>query len=79
MFDLENDPGEWNNLCGDPAYAEIETELRSRILETFDPDIIEEELRESLLNRAVIKQSNEVNDTHWDYSPFFDATKQYCR
>lgn len=79
LFDLERDPGEWNNLCGDPAYAEIEAELRSQILETFDPNVIEAELRESLLNRAVIKQANEVNDTHWDYSPFFDATKQYCR
>jgi choline-sulfatase len=79
LFDLEKDPGEWNNLCGDPAYAEIEADLQSRILETFDPDAVEEELQESLLNRAVIKRTNEVNDMHWDYSPFFDATKQYCR
>ena len=42
MFDLDNDPGEWNNLCGDPAHAEIEAELRSQVLETFDPDAIEE-------------------------------------
>jgi len=79
LFDLEKDPGEWNNLCGDPAYADVEAELHARILGTFDPDTVEKELQESLLNRAVIKQSNEVNDTHWDYFPFFDATKQYCR
>ena len=39
----------------------------------------QEELEESLLNRMVIKQTDQINDTHWDYSPFFDATKQYCR
>jgi len=79
LFDLDNDPGEWNNLCGNPSYAEVETELRSRILKTFDPDVVEEELQVSLLNRTVIKQANKVNGMHWDYSPFFDATKQYCR
>jgi len=79
LFDLQKDPGEWNNLCGRPSYAEVETELRSRILEPFDPDRIEEELQESLINRAVIKKANKINDTHWDCQPFFDATKQYVR
>ena len=79
LFDLEQDPGEWNNLCGNPAYREVELELRSRILDTFDPDAIEDELQMSLLNRAVVKQTTQVNETHWDYSPPFDATKQYCR
>ncbi len=79
LFDLEEDPGEWNNLCGDPSYAEVETELRSRILESFDPNAVEEELQVSILNRSVIKQANKINDTHWDYFPPFDATKQYCR
>jgi len=79
LFDLEKDPGEWNNLCGNPAYAEVEKELHAQILQTFDPDAVEEELQTSLLNRAVIKEANKTNDTHWDYSPFFDATKQYCR
>jgi choline-sulfatase len=79
LFDLENDPGEWNNLCGDPSHKKIEKELKSQILKTFNPDAIEEELHESLLNRAIIKKANIVNDTRWDYSPFFDGTKQYVR
>ena len=79
LFDLENDPGEWNNLSGNPAYASVEAEMRASILEKFDPDAVEAELQESLINRGIIKQTNEVNDMHWDYSPFFDATKQYCR
>ena len=79
LFDLENDPGEWNNLCGDPAYAQLEAELRALILERFDPDAIEEELRVSLERRTLLKAANEANDVHWDYSPVFDATRQYCR
>lgn len=79
LFDLENDPGEWHNLCGDPNYATIENELRSRILETFDPDEVEQALMVSLMNRAVVKQANEANLLHWDYTPMFDATKQYAR
>ena len=79
LFDLEKDPGEWNNLCGAPAYSEIEMEFRSRILDIFNPDAIEDELQMSLLNRALVKQTAKVNETHWDYSPPFDGTKQYCR
>jgi choline-sulfatase len=79
LFDLENDPGEWSNLCGSPAYAQLEAELRASILERFDPDAIEAELRVSLERRILLKAANEVNDLHWDYSPFFDATRQYCR
>jgi len=79
LFDLRKDPGEWNILSGGPSYAELEAELRSHILETFDPDQIEEELQQSLLKRAVIKKANKINDTHWDFQPFFDATKQYVR
>ena len=79
LFNLEKDPGEWLNLCGNPEYAEIVKELRSAVLEHFDPDAVEEELMLSLRNRAIIKQANETNDLHWDYSPFFDATKQFAR
>jgi choline-sulfatase len=79
LFDLEADPGEWNNLCGDPSHAEVEAELRAHILETFDPDAVERELQVSLERRALLRQANVANDLHWDYAPFFDATKQYCR
>jgi choline-sulfatase len=79
LFDLSEDPGEWNNLCGDPAYAQVEAELRAHILEAFDPDAVEQELRVSLQRRTLLKQANAANDLHWDYFPFFDATQQYCR
>jgi choline-sulfatase len=79
LFDIVQDPKEWHNLCGESAYAAVEAELLSIILANFDPDAVEEELMQSLQNRAIIKQANETNDLHWDYSPLFDATKQYAR
>ncbi|MDF1513483.1 MAG: choline-sulfatase [Anaerolineae bacterium] len=79
LFDLENDPGEWHNLIGHQAYTSIAEELRSLILDTFNPDAVEQKLMESLLRRAVVKQANEVNEVHWDYAPFFDVTQQYAR
>ena len=79
LFDLSADPGEWHNLCGEPAYAQLEAELRALILDRFDPDAVEEELCASLERRTLLKAANEANDLHWDYSPFFDATQQYCR
>lgn len=36
LYDLENDPGEWNNLAGDPAHAEILDELESALSEWID-------------------------------------------
>ena len=79
LFDLEQDPGEWHNLVGIPAYRGLVEDLRARILATFDPDAIEDDLQESLYKRQLIKETLHVNDTHWDYSPCFDASKQYVR
>jgi choline-sulfatase len=79
LFNLESDPGEWQNLYGDPDYAAVESMLRSDILARFDPDAVEEELQVSLERRTLLKEVNQINDLHWDYAPHFDVTKQYVR
>jgi choline-sulfatase len=79
LFDLEDDPDEWNNLSGKPEYQEIETGLKASVLEQFDPDRIEQDVTQSLLKRQLIREAMKVNDTHWDYAPDFDATQQYVR
>jgi choline-sulfatase len=79
LFDLVEDPGEWNDLAGDPAFQDIEEELRGRVLQRFAPDVIEEELQRSLDNRGIIKEALHLNDTHWDYAPQWDVTEQYVR
>lgn len=43
LFDLEEDPGENINLCGDPRYREIETELDNRLCEVWDENAMYEE------------------------------------
>ena len=75
LFDLENDPGEWHNLAGKSEYGELERELKSCILAEFDPDAIEEDVRESLTKRKLIKKAVGAAQTTWDYFPYFDARK----
>lgn len=75
LFNLEDDPGEWHNLWGDPAYAKVEADLHALILNTFDPDAIEQAIRSSLERRAIVKLSNEINEVQWDYVPPLDASK----
>jgi choline-sulfatase len=79
LFDLEADPGEWHNLAGQPGVQELEAALRGLILGRFDPDKIEVDGAASVARRLVIKAAMERNDTHWDYQPYFDATRQYVR
>lgn len=79
LFDLERDPEEWRNLVGAPGREDIERELRECILRRFDPDGIEAQLRESLLNRQLINRVMQVNDTHWDHDPGLDVARQYAR
>jgi choline-sulfatase len=75
LFDLRADPGEWNNLSGQSADAEIETYLRSRILDTYDPDAIAEANLDSLYRRQCISQAMQTNGTSWTHDPGFDPTK----
>ncbi|MBD3244288.1 MAG: sulfatase-like hydrolase/transferase, partial [Chitinivibrionales bacterium] len=80
LFDIEDDPAEWENLSGRPAYAEVEQELRGAILNRFDPDRIDRELNESLARRAVVKQAMvAAGGPRWDYQPYFDESKRYWR
>jgi choline-sulfatase len=75
LFDLEADPGEWNNLVGQPAYKEIEEQLKARIFELFDPDAIDDAVMESVRKRTLIKRAMESTHTRWDVEPRFDPTK----
>jgi len=79
LFDLEADPGEWNNLAGDPEMSDVEQKLRSLILNRFDPDAIAQAVAGSIHRREIIKKAMICTSTHWDYSPYFDATTRYVR
>ncbi len=77
LFDLEADPGEWQNRVRDEP--ELARELRDLILAEFDPDAIARDGADSVRRRDLIRRALERNGTRWDYQPFFDATKQYVR
>jgi hypothetical protein len=75
LFDLDADPGEWDNRIG----REAADDLLGTILAEFDPDAIAADGAESVARRELIRQAMARNGTRWDYSPVFDATKQYVR
>lgn len=79
LFDLEADPGEWNNLSGQAQVKDVEAELEALILERFDPEQLAAAGRESVRRRLIIKEALRRNDVHWDYTPSFDAARQYVR
>jgi choline-sulfatase len=79
LFDLEADPGEWENLAGRAELRDVEDALRAAVLAEFDPDQIAAAGAASVRRREVIRQAMARNGTRWDYSPVFDATTQYVR
>lgn len=79
LFDLEADPGEWHNLVGSAEHADRVRELRALIVERFDPEALEASGAASIRRRVIVRDAMARNDTHWDYQPLVDATRQYVR
>jgi choline-sulfatase len=69
LFDLEKDPEEWDNLAKNAEYASIRDELKTGILNQFDPDRIEKELRDSLQRRQLLKKAMQKTGRDWAYQP----------
>jgi len=80
LYNLTEDPKEWNNLAGKPGYQEIEAKLHGLVMAKFDPDDIETRVQDSLARRSLIREAmKKTGLPKWDHQPFFDATKQYWR
>jgi choline-sulfatase len=75
LFDLQNDPGEWNNLIGEKEYADVADHLHSLILDRFDPGAIDQDVRRSVARRWLLKEAMEKTGVSWDVEPRFDPTK----
>lgn len=57
LYDLEQDPGEFNNLAGHPDVVEIEARLTARLLEVWgDPDELTHRILRSQEEREVIRK-----------------------
>ena len=80
LYDLESDPGEWDDLAGDPAHAAVRDQLHAALESTFDLDAIERDLRAGLERRRALKAAKAATgEPHWDYEPPSSATTSYYR
>jgi choline-sulfatase len=80
LLDMAADPGEWHNLAGTPAVAEIERELDAIITRgQFDLDAIEKDVWARLAQKQVVNAAMAANGTAWDYRVDTDPSKQYVR
>lgn len=78
LFNLGDDPHELNNLSGKPRVAEIENELRDIILNTFDCDQIERDVRDKQKRCRYIHQAMMRGvKTMWDMKPNPDDEYKY--
>jgi choline-sulfatase len=69
LFDLEEDPVEWNNLANRSDYVSIRDELKDLILSRFDPDKIEKDLRDSLQRRHLLREAMKKAGRDWAFRP----------
>lgn len=80
LFNLAEDPDEWNNLSGEPAARGIETALNREITGgAFDLDFIEKDIWARLTQKEVVNKAMARNGTSWDYRVEVDPSTQYVR
>jgi len=54
LYDVEEDPDEYENLIGEERYSRIVSDLKASVLEEFDPDRVAEKALLSQRNRGFI-------------------------
>lgn len=80
LFNLKQDPDEWQNLSGDPAVAEIEHSIMQVITGgQFDLEKIAHDVLDRLPMKQVVNEAMKINQTHWDYEVDQRASTQYVR
>ncbi len=69
LYDLEQDPGEHINLSAEPSHQTVVTELKSRIMQDWDPADCDERRWQSEERRLAIQASIEgTSRLDWDVS-----------
>ncbi|TNF42924.1 MAG: DUF4976 domain-containing protein [Bacteroidetes bacterium] len=70
LYDLKNDPYEWNNLANDPEYAKIFERLKAQLKEwqvkTSDP-FVDKALAEKLLLEIEAANEKKVEIKYHEY------------
>ncbi len=80
LFDLDNDPKELNNLCGNSEYVSVEKDMLDDILNRWEPVAMKQEIIRSQQRRLFIqKVLLKGNRSPWDYQPYRDASQEFVR
>ena len=77
LYDMERDREELENLAAIPEYSSVTAELRSALLERFDPAAIETRVSSSTRRRLIIRDAMLATGTRWEYSPVFDTSSGF--
>jgi choline-sulfatase len=80
LFDLESDPNEQKNLCGDPEFSEIERRMHDTVLEGWCPDALNERVLRSQASRQLLWSlvKNEKRD-NWSFEFRHGDKSRYVR
>ena len=80
LFNLVEDPNEWDNRAGDPKVQEIETTLNQVITGGyFDLEKIKSEVWERLPLKQIVNSAMKANGTAWDYIVDQSDASRYVR
>lgn len=80
LFDLEKDPNEWFNVVDDPAYKQALNQLRSELLEDWDPEVTERQVLASQRHRMLLKEALYKGKYEpWDYQAHYEASGAWVR
>jgi len=76
LFNLANDPDELNDLIEAPEHAEIARRLTKIVLDNWDPEWIDAQIREQSTNleitRPWAKNTSPADTVRWDLNPDWD-------
>ena len=80
LFNVSDDPEEWNNLAGHKKHREVEQGMKELVLDHFDPAEIDRKAQLSFERRRIIHESRKVaHPPRWDYRPVEDIHHMYWR
>ena len=76
LFNLKDDPDELNDLVSNPDYADTAEHLTALVLDGWDPDWIDTQIRKQSANLEVTipwaKNTSPANTVRWDLNPDWD-------
>jgi choline-sulfatase len=60
LYDIPNDPNEFPDLSREPVYQSVVKELQTQLLSHWDPVAVEQQVRQSQVERQLIQQAYQV-------------------